>query len=302
MPLSDTVIRIAGLSEVADSADALIVDLWGVMHNGGPAYPEADHALRAARAAGLKTVFLSNAPRTRDYTRKQLDRFGVHRDLHDAIVTSGALARDMLRDHYAGRTVYHMGPGSDSDAVAGLPVRYVDSIDTADVIHATGLDFPTPEAHQGLLEAALKRKLPFLCANPDRVVYEGGRPFYCPGAVADIYSAMGGEVLWFGKPEPLAFEGALHELEKVFGASFRGRLDRVIMIGDSLQTDVAGARAFGLRVLQVVGELNKPIYDPFAGDTHIDRKALFERAQHDLPVNGPAADWGPDWIVDHLRW
>jgi len=301
MPLSPSIARLEALQSLHETFRALIIDLWGVMHDGAQAFPDAMAAVVAARDAGLDTVFLSNAPRTRAFTRAQLSRLGYPDRLLDAIVTSGALVRDCLRRDYRGAAVYHLGPASDSDAVADLPVDYVDDIADADVIHATGLDFRTPEDHRSLLAAALDRGAPFLCGNPDRIVYHINRMVYCAGAVADIYADMGGEVQWFGKPEPRAYSGALDEIAQVTGRNHHDAKHAVLMIGDSFQTDIAGAHAFGIKALHITDGVNADIYAGFADQSDISRMALYKAAAAHLPVPDTPFSWGPDYVMDALR-
>ncbi|MEC8581244.1 MAG: TIGR01459 family HAD-type hydrolase, partial [Pseudomonadota bacterium] len=84
---------IQSLSEVSDRYDALFVDLWGCVHNGIEAYPDAVAALQAFRAKGGKVVLLTNAPRPRDSVERQITKMGVPDDAWDTIATSGDSAR-----------------------------------------------------------------------------------------------------------------------------------------------------------------------------------------------------------------
>jgi HAD superfamily hydrolase (TIGR01459 family) len=83
-----------------------------------------------------------------------------------------------------------------------------------------------------------------VCANPDIVVERGDKLVYCAGAVADLYRTLGGEVLYAGKPHRPIYDQALAQ-----ATSLRGQatpLDRVLAIGDSVRTDLAGAAALGV--------------------------------------------------------
>jgi len=247
-------VRLApGLSEFADSLSLVICDLWGVMHNGIALSADAVHAIEAARRAGLTTVFLSNAPRPRAYVRDHLLDMGLPSALGDLIVTSGGLARDEVRDDYQGAKLYHLGPRSDRNTVEGLPVDEVDHPDKAEIILATALDFNDVEAHRSLLARAVENGAPFLCANPDRVVHVGDELYACAGAVADLYTEMGGEVHWFGKPTAAALQSCLKEA----GMEVATPGQEIIMVGDSLQTDMAGARAAGYRGLFITGGIHR---------------------------------------------
>jgi len=255
MPNSEgqSVTQLTGLRELAPSLDLIICDLWGVMHNGESPYVAAIDAVLAARRAGIKSVFLSNAPRPRGFVRAHLVSMGMPEALTDLVVTSGGLARDEVREKFAGKRLYHLGPVTDHNTIAGLPVTLVNHPDEAEVILATDLDFPRVEDHRPWLAGPVSRGVPFLCANPDRVVHVGDRLHLCAGSVADLYGRMGGEVHWFGKPTASALTSCLAEC----GMDEDTDPDRVLMIGDSLQTDMAGAAATGYRGLFIAGGIHR---------------------------------------------
>lgn len=248
-----TVSLVGGLEEIVSKYDLLVCDLWGVIHNGITPYVSAVAAIRAARNKGLQTVFLSNAPRPRTHVRQHLLDMGVPADLTDNVVTSGGLARDAVRAEFEGKKLYHLGPDGDRNTVEGLPVKEVDSPDEADVILATDMDYGRVEDHRSWLITAAAKKVPFLCANPDRVVHVGERLLQCAGAVADLYESMGGPVRWFGKPTPAALVSCLVEGNMPAGTE----RSRVLMIGDSLQTDMAGAQAAGFHGLFIAGGIHR---------------------------------------------
>ena len=248
-----TVALPTGLRHFKNSLSLIICDLWGVLHDGIRLHEGAAQALTQARAEGIQTVFLSNAPRPRTHVRALLLKMGLAPTLTDFIVTSGGLARDEVRERYQGAKLYHLGPESDHNTVDGLPVERVKTPDEADIILATDLDFFDVETHRPWLEGAAKKGVPFLCANPDRVVHVGEKLYLCAGSVADLYTEMGGEVHWFGKPMASALTSCLHEV----GMAPDTPPDRILMIGDSLQTDMAGAKAAGYQGLFIAGGIHR---------------------------------------------
>lgn len=250
----NTVRLSTGLSTHKDELSLIICDLWGVMHDGIHLNKDAVHAIASARGAGVQTVFLSNAPRPRTHVRALLLKMGMPEALTDFIVTSGGLARDEVRARYQGAALYHLGPESDHNTVDGLPVDIVKTPDDADIILATDLDFFDVESHRGWLAGAASKGVPFLCANPDRVVHVGEKLYLCAGSIADLYSEMGGEVHWFGKPMASALEACLPEVGLVPGSLKGGQ---VMMIGDSLQTDMAGAHAAGYQGMFIAGGIHR---------------------------------------------
>jgi len=246
----------SGLRDIADELKLIICDLWGVLHNGESPYLTAINAIATARSTGIETVFLSNAPRPRSFVRAHLIAMGVPENLANYVVTSGGLARDEIRAQFAGSKLYHLGPASDQNTLEGLPVDFVDHPDDAEVILATDLDFGRVEDHRPWLAGAASRKVPFLCANPDRVVHVGDKLLLCAGSVADLYERMGGDVHWFGKPTAFSLLSCLGEC----GLAENTNPASILMIGDSLQTDMAGAAAVGCRGLFIAGGIHRADY------------------------------------------
>ncbi|MBI4367708.1 MAG: TIGR01459 family HAD-type hydrolase, partial [Deltaproteobacteria bacterium] len=76
-------------STLAPDYDVLLCDLWGVVHNGIAAIPNACDALMRARARGATVVFITNAPRPCESVARQIERLRVPRETYDAIVSSG---------------------------------------------------------------------------------------------------------------------------------------------------------------------------------------------------------------------
>lgn len=235
---------ISGLSGVIDRYDAIICDVWGVLHNGVSATPGAGEALKAARDAGKAVVLLTNAPRPPDSIRRQLTGFGVIDGISDAIVSSGGVTRDLLiREGDA--PFYHLGPARDRAIYEGLAVRPV-PLEEARLILCSGLfDDETEQAedYRPMLEEAHRRNLRLICANPDLVVERGNDLLPCAGAIADLYEKLGGETIWVGKPHPLVYRYASEAIEQALGRKVDPA--RILCIGDALRTDVAGAVAAG---------------------------------------------------------
>ena len=123
-------------------------------------------------------------------------------------------------------------------------------VETADYVVCSGLfddEAETAEDYRELLGRMRARGLFMVCANPDVVVERGDRLVYCAGAIADLYREMGGDVLYAGKPYRPIYAQALAEAEAVRGRA--APLARVLAIGDSVRTDVAGAAALGVDCL-----------------------------------------------------
>ncbi|ODT47607.1 TIGR01459 family HAD-type hydrolase [Devosia sp. 63-57] len=253
---------ISGLSDLSGRYDAVLSDVWGVIHNGVAAFPEAVDALRRFRQDGGRVVLITNAPRPSQPIIDMLDRLGVPRDTYDAIVSSGDATRSMIAK-YRGRAIHHVGPPTEDDLLyEGLDVRRTGA-DEAEVVVVTDLDHDddTPEMYRSRAELWLKRKLPMICANPDRVVEHGNKIIYCGGALGDLYAAMGGIVLMAGKPYQPIYEECFRLAEEAAGKPLQK--SRVLAVGDSVRTDATGAAQFGVDLLFITGSIHAAELDAF---------------------------------------
>jgi len=245
---------------LAGDYDVLFCDVWGVVHNGVAAFADACAALARFREGGGTTILITNAPRPGAAVLRILDRLGVPHAAYDAIVSSGDVTRTIVENRLS-QSVFHVGPQRDLPIFAGLNVKFA-PLDAADYVVCSGLfddTSETPEAYNEMLTQMRSRGLFMVCANPDVVVERGDTLVYCAGALADAYAALGGEVLYCGKPHAPIYEAALGK-----AASLRGGtpppLNRVLAIGDSVRTDLKGAAAFGLDCVFVTSGLHAEQY------------------------------------------
>ncbi len=260
---------ISGLSEIAPHHDALICDVWGVIHDGQKHHPAAAEALFKFKEKHGPVVLLTNAPRVPEEVAAQCRSYGLPDGCYDAIVSSGGAARDELARRSATRALplYYIGPDRDLAMIQGLNIVRSD-IDRAEVALAIGLvdDMTeTPADYAGRLAAMKARGLTMLCANPDLVVHRGERLVYCAGSLAQAYEAMGGQVIYYGKPHLPVYAAAL---------AAAGRPRRPLAVGDGLLTDIKGANAAKLDVLFVADGVHGEDVEPY---TPLHLSNLFAR-------------------------
>lgn len=253
---------VPSLATIANRYDALFCDLWGCLHNGHAPYPAAVAALRSFRAGGGRVVLLTNAPRPARFVIATLDRMGVPRDAWDLVVSSGDAAQFAMLHGAVGHRVWHLGPAKDDGFFTDYPPEFAgDHIERVDLHQAQGIvctgpfDELTevPEDYRDRLLDAKARGLKLLCANPDLVVDMGERRIYCAGALAALYTEIGGESLYFGKPHPPIYDLARRELAALTGSE--PEAGRILAIGDGIATDVLGAAGQGIDALFVSGGL-----------------------------------------------
>jgi len=259
--MSQPIPIIPGLSALAPQYEALICDVWGVIHNGREAYPGVVDCLTRARAAKKIVLLLSNAPRPSQPIKVQLESFGVPRGAYDGIVTSGDLTQSVFAERTANGgllKVLHVGPDRDLPLFDGFNVARV-SLEEAETIVCTGPFDDTkegPEDYRDLWAKALACRLPLLCANPDLVVQRGEQLIYCAGALAKLYEEMGGEVLYLGKPHLPVYDFVARRLAEIAGRAVPK--NNWLAIGDGLKTDILGATRAGVAALLITGGIHEP--------------------------------------------
>ena len=246
---------IPSLDAIADRYDAVLCDVWGVLHNGRRAYPAACAALQRFRAAGKHVVLITNVPKPRGPIPGQLDHAGVPRDAWDAIVTSGDAIRAELALRAPG-PMYKIGPDDyDRTLWEGLGLATA-PLSSAKFFAISGLnrDDETPADYADTLREARSHDLELICANPDIIVQHGDRMIWCAGAIARDYEAIGGKVIMAGKPFAPIYDLAYRELEGVAGKQIDKA--RILTIGDGVPTDLAGAQAQGLDCLFIASGMH----------------------------------------------
>ncbi len=247
-----------GFSAIAQDFDGFILDLWGVIHNGVAPLPGAVDCMRELRRSGKPVTLLSNAPRRVHSTVAKLRELGIEDDLYDHILTSGEEAWLSMKNRtdvwYSklGKVAFHIGQGGadkDSDMREDLMnTEFTENLAEADFVLLTGT---TDSAHQISdyardLSQAAARQLPMICANPDLVVIRGESREICAGTLAEHYESLGGEVRYHGKPYESVYRTCCEMMDLPFSP-------KVVGVGDSLRTDVHGAKNAGLTSVFIAG-------------------------------------------------
>jgi len=252
---------ITRFDEVSDRYDAAFVDLWGCMHNGVHALPDAVAAMQKYRAAGGLVVLVTNSPRPWDSVARQIAGFGIPEDAWDAIATSGDSARAAMYRGIVGKKIWFMGESPRDDDFF-KPLKIIDDplniqkvpLEQAEGIVCCGPFDPMADVDVNRPEFlyAKQKGLKLLCANPDIVVDRGEVREWCAGALAALYTEMGGESLYFGKPHPPIYDLARRRLAALSNAPSDRR---IIGIGDGIGTDILGAVQEDIDALFISGGL-----------------------------------------------
>ena len=240
--------KIKNLREVSKKYDAFLIDAWGVLHDGGIVFPNAIECLRSLKNESKKVVILSNAARRTEEFNHELLKAGINTNCYDFSLSSGELVcQNFNQNNYKhsgkelGKRCYYLGPERSIGILNDLKLERVSSINNANFILNTGAEGNYPDAtkYESLLSNALTKKLPMVCANPDLVAIRKGVRGISAGAIAKLYEAIGGDVLYTGKPYTQIYQDCYEKLGQT-------PKNRILMIGDGLQTDIKGANDFGI--------------------------------------------------------
>lgn len=283
--MSDPALEMIPLAALVGAYHGVVLDVFGVIHDGVSVFPEAYGTLCHLRKEGIRTCLLSNSPRRSDEVARRLEAMGIGHDLYHRLITSGELVYEALTESpefRSGSTYFHFGPVELAELLSGLPLNVSTIMEAADFILATG--WPQEGTMIGkLLHAGIARKLPMICANPDVEVHIADKKVICAGALARDYERLGGRVISYGKPYLMAYSKALEGLGLPAG--------QVLAIGDSIATDIVGGKRAGLDTALVLTGVHK---DCLTRGRKIDRLKLQDLfLQHGVE---------PDFILSSLAW
>jgi len=280
---------ISNLSDISERYGAVFCDLWGCLHNGVAPFPDAVAALQKYRQGGGVVILLTNAPRPGSAVRVQLNKIGVPLDAYDDVVSSGDASQSGMIAGLAGNKVYHLGPEKDetffTDLAPGLDGSTIVRVplDQAQGIICTGLfddRSETPEDYRATLLYAKQKGMKLLCTNPDIVVDLGDTRIFCAGAIAALYTEMGGESVYFGKPHPPIYDLARRRLADLN----RVPDDAILCIGDGIHTDIQGGLGDGFDTLFISGGLAVDQFGPDPLNPEAEKLTAFFNAQQLSPT------------------
>ena len=260
--------RISGLGEISDRYEAILCDIWGVVHNGVASFAPASEALVSFRRRGGAVILITNAPRPFPPVKRQVMKLGVSPDAFDGIVTSGDVTVGLM-ERQAGRSASSISGRRAISACSTPPKRPAraqgsypsKTLNTPCAPACRNDESETVDDYESELSAMAARGMPMICANPDIVIHRGDTLIYCAGALARRYEELGGSVVYAGKPYAPIYDLALAVAARARGAPVDKR--RALAIGDGMGTDIAGAAKAGLDALFVTGGIHRSVH----GDT-----------------------------------
>jgi HAD superfamily hydrolase (TIGR01459 family) len=234
------------LDEVMHKYDLILFDLWGVIIEGDTTYSGVVEAINNM-ITQTNIMFLTNAPRPNFKVAQNLHKFGITNVTEEMVVTSGDIARQMIQSHHFNLNnkipkIYHLGEDRNEDILVGCKHELTRDLNSADILLLSLYrddHEDINEFNQILKQAADKKDLLILCSNPDTTIPKHGIIRYCAGYFAEIIEKFGGEVIYTGKPKEVIYNFALQKHQNV-------KKDRILMVGDTFETDIMGANLLGI--------------------------------------------------------
>ncbi|MDM7491026.1 HAD-IIA family hydrolase [Rhodococcus sp. CSLK01-03] len=221
--------------------DVLLLDLDGTVYRGAEAVPGAREAL----SDGAERLFYvtNNASRRPGEVAKHLRELGFAADESNVVTSSQSAARLLAERVPAGAPVLVVGTDALVDEVAGVGLVPVRSADAEPVAVVQGHSPETGWAILAEATLALRSGALWVATNVDSTLpTERGLVLGNGSMVAALRSATGREPLVAGKPAAPLLEDAV----------VRSGASRPLVVGDRLDTDIAGANAVGVDSLLVL--------------------------------------------------
>lgn len=245
--------------ELIDKFDCVLLDAHGVFWGSSTTglLPGAKEAMEYLVKKNKKIGILSNSSQLVENEKMKWEKHGLKEKIHyDFVLTSGEITKKLLFSQTLpfstpNKKYWLLGedhPKYPSHRGLFQGTSYVQTSDLqeADFIyigipHINGVDQEKGESFSSLLEKISRKDIPVLCVNPDRFAHEGTPPRLVirQGSIAEMLQNLGFSVYYIGKPHELMFNQALDFFNSIEKAN-------VLMIGDTPETDIKGARRAGI--------------------------------------------------------
>lgn len=232
------------LKDLAHRYDTMLIDQYGVLHDGQTLFPNVLDALAQLHEVRIRVVILTNSGKRSASNIERLLRLGVPRHYFIDCMSSGEVCYQTLPMRRA-KMIGRQGENYGFDKIEN-----VDDVEKAEALLILGSDAPnlSLDDYRQMLAPYVRKGLVAICCNPDRQMITKDGLQFAPGAIAELYEKMGGYVRWVGKPYPEIYHAALKLVD---------RPQRVLCIGDSPDHDISGGKNAGLDTALVMTGLSE---------------------------------------------
>lgn len=242
--------------ELVEKYQGFILSVEGVLFLRGAVRTDAIAFLQYLSTQEKTVAILANSSSRSQPLIEKLMRFGIPPSLYQYLTTSAEEAYQHLKFrkdpwHSAlGRRVYCIGTTQDARLLDDIGYTRTNDLESADFILLVSLDehHQSFEDYNELLRQGASLELKLVCANPNRLTFQGTEKQLCAGSLASYYERIGGEVYYHGKPYPSIYHTLLRELSALPG-------ERLLAVGGLLYTDILGARSVGIDTAFLLSDL-----------------------------------------------
>lgn len=248
---------IKSIFDIMNDYDCIFCDINGVLTDGMFLFYGVRETLEHLYSKGKHIVLVSNATRTKEMVKSQLQMLGIDDKFLNMIVTSGDVLRHRINcqcgefsDVANKNKFFIIGNKNFLEGISGISV--VDNINEADFVMLNGIVSDIKINDHSFFRNLLKRKTPFICTNPDKIALNGDSFFRTPGYAAAKYRRLGGIVHSYGKPSSSIYD-------RVFELYPGLKSLRILCIGDTLMTDIKGASDYGLDSVFITSGIAKKL-------------------------------------------
>jgi HAD superfamily hydrolase (TIGR01459 family) len=250
------------IASISENYNGILLDAYGVFWAGNATglFPGAACAMKNLVNQGKCVGILTNASAP---VQKEIDKLLAHGLIRGShyhfLITSGEVMRTTLitkdlpfaspnRQYwlFGGPHPKFMASMAIFDGLPYVETKYIKDADFIyiSVPHLHGEDQTDPEVFRPQVKELASSGLWMVCANPDRFAHEGNppKPVVRQGSIAALYEEMGGKVLYIGKPYHKVYTQAMSEFKRFEISNPKD----VLMVGDTPETDICGAKSFGM--------------------------------------------------------
>ena len=279
---------IVNFSKVADDYDTFVFGFNGVLYDGISVIPEAINCLKNLYSLQKKIIIVSNTSLRVKEIVEILKQNNVPLQIFSNIITAGEILHYKLKIGQGkyealGNKYFHLGSKKEKGVFAGLDYTEVSSVEEAHFIYMSAVSDinDLSDAYRPILEQAVSLGQPFVCAGNDTSCFCNGKLCLAPGALAEAYAVLGGQIITIGKPDVKIMQYAL---EGIGG-------ENIVVVGDNVATDIKSATLLGFDSVLI----SKGRHVNFLGEGYIPDVAK----TRDLSNN---YDVSPNCVISQMRW
>lgn len=242
--------------------DCFLFDQWGVLHDGKKKFKFIDNTLKMLKQKSKCSIILSNTSQNEaEAKRDTLKKLKINELYFDKVITSGgylehiALSKSKkflkLNNLLKLKKCYLISNKNKNEVINNIGLKKSSTKSAKFILAMSVKPFESLDDYKKILKKLSKRKLTMICSNPDKFVFDGKvKKFVLQvGSIAEYYKTIGGKVIYIGKPHIEIYNYALKKLNF--------KKNKILMIGDNTQTDILGARNYGIKSALVIDGFNK---------------------------------------------